>query len=50
MSVFVVRAFIKMRDMLSENKTVSMKLLELEKNLTSRMDKHEEIIVYVLQE
>jgi phage regulator Rha-like protein len=50
MSVFVVRAFIKMREILSENKTVKTKLANLEKTLTSRMDKHEEIIAYVLQE
>ena len=50
MSVFVVRAFIKKREILTENKTVKTKLADLEETLTSRIDKHEEIIAYVLQE
>jgi hypothetical protein len=50
MSVFVVRAFIKMRATLAENKLLAAKLEELERKLTGRVDKHEEAIVYVLNE
>ena len=50
MSVFVVCAFIKIREALFENKSLSKKLEELENKLTSRLDKHENAISYVLQE
>jgi len=50
MSVFVVRAFIKMREALPSNKTLSDKLTELEKKLAGRLDIHEKAIVYVLNE
>src|SRR4030043_1975992 len=41
MSVFVVRAFIRMRQMLVEQRGLARKLAELEKELTSRLDIHE---------
>ena len=50
MSIFVVRAFIKMRQTLSTNKALMEKLRELEKKLTGRLDVHERAIVYVLEE
>lgn len=50
MSVFVVRAFVKMRDVLAGNKVVADKLAELERRLTSRLDVHERAIVLVLRE
>lgn len=50
MSVFVVRAFIKMRQTLMANKVLLDKLHELEGKLTKRMDSHEQAIVYVLAE
>jgi len=50
MSIFVVRAFIKMRQTLSANKALTDKLHELEKKLTDRLDVHENAIVYVLGE
>ena len=49
MSVFVVRAFVKMRAVLSENRQLAHKLAELEKELKSRLDLHETAIVEVLQ-
>ena len=50
MSVFVVRAFIKMRETLANNKTLALKLAELEKKLTGRLNVHERAIVHVLGE
>jgi phage regulator Rha-like protein len=49
MSVFVVRAFVKMRGLLSDNRQLARKLAELEKELRSRLDLHETAIVEVLQ-
>ena len=50
MSIFVVRAFIKMRRALSANKALMEQLRQLEKKLTGRLDSHERTIVYVLEE
>ena len=44
MSVFVVRAFIRMRQMLIEQRGLGRKLAELEKELTARLDVHETAI------
>ena len=48
MSVFVVRAFIRMRQMLSEQRDLARKLAELEKELTARLDVHETAINEIL--
>ena len=50
MSVFVVRAFIKMRSMLIAQKDLAKKLAELEKRLTERLDLHERTIDDILQQ
>jgi hypothetical protein len=50
MSVFVVRAFVKMREVLSANKKLADKLQELEKKLAGRLDVHERAIVHILEE
>ena len=50
MSVFVVRAFIKMRETLGENRQLAEKLEELERRLTGRLDVHEKAIVHILDE
>jgi phage regulator Rha-like protein len=50
MSIFVVRAFIKMRQTLATTGALTDKLHELEKKLTDRLDVHENAIVYVLGE
>jgi len=50
MSVFVVRAFVKMRETLAQNKELAAKLAELERNLTDRLDDHEQAIVHILSE
>jgi len=50
MSVFVVRAFIKMREVLAQNRHLAEKLEELERRLTGRMDVHEKAIVHILDE
>lgn len=50
MSIFVVRAFIKMRQTLAANTALTEKLDELEKKLAGRPDVHEKAIVYVLGE
>ena len=44
MSVFVVRAFIRMRQILITQKDLARKLEELEKELTARLDVHETAI------
>lgn len=49
MSVFVVRAFVKMREMLGANRELADQLKELERKLTSRLDIHETAIVDVLR-
>lgn len=50
MSVFVVRAFVKMRETLGENRHLAEKLAELERRLTGRLDVHEQAIVHILDE
>ena len=48
MSVFVVRAFIRMRQMLIEQRGLAGKLAELEEELTARLDVHETAINEIL--
>ena len=50
MSVFVVRAFVKMREVLAQNRQLAEKLAELERRLTERLDVHEKAIVHILGE
>ena len=50
MSVFVIRAFVKMRETLLATRDLSKKLATLEKQLTRRLDSHEAAIVHVLQD
>jgi len=50
MSVFVVRAFIRMRQMLIEQRGLAHKLRELEKELTARLDAHETAITEMMQQ
>ncbi|MCI0720165.1 MAG: ORF6N domain-containing protein [Acidobacteria bacterium] len=49
MSVFVVRAFVKMRAVLAGSRELALKLAALEKELKERLDVHEVAIVAVLQ-
>jgi hypothetical protein len=49
MSVFVVRAFVQMRDLLGSTKELAKQLADLEKKLTARLDGHESAIVEVLR-
>ncbi len=49
MSVFVVRAFVKMRELLGGTKELARQLADLEKKLTARLDGHEIAIVEVLR-
>jgi predicted amino acid-binding ACT domain protein len=50
MSLFVIRAFVKMRETLLGTRELAKKLAALEKKLGSRLDVHEAAIVQVLQE
>jgi phage regulator Rha-like protein len=50
MSVFVVRAFVKMREVLAQNQALADKLAGLEAKLASRIDGHEKVIVLILRE
>jgi ORF6N domain len=49
MSVFVVRAFVKMRELLGGTKELARQLADLERKLTARLDGHEVAIVDVLR-
>ena len=49
MSVFVVRAFVKMRGMLTDTRELARKLAALEQELKGRLDVHEAAIVEFLQ-
>ena len=48
--MFVIRAFVRMRQTLLGSPELAEKLAALEKKLTSRLDVHEAAIVEVLQE
>ena len=48
MSVFVVRAFVRMRSMLSDNREFARQMTLLERHLSERLDIHESAIVQVL--
>ena len=50
MSIFVVRAFARMRETLLASPDLAWKLAALEKKLTGRLDVHEAAIVKVLQD
>src|SRR5213075_2891328 len=50
MSIFVVRAFAKMREALRGTPELARRLAALEKKLTARFDVHEAAIVQVLRE
>jgi hypothetical protein len=50
MSIFVVRAFIKMRSALVETGELARKLADIEKKLTARIDNCDQAIVDVLQQ
>ena len=50
MSIFVVRAFAKMREALRGTPELARKLAALEKKLTARLDVHEAAIVQILRE
>jgi hypothetical protein len=49
MSVFVVRAFVQMRELLGGTKELAKQLAALEKKLTARLDGHEVAIIEVLR-
>ena len=49
MSVFVVRAFVRMRALLAGDPQLARELAALEKRLTGRLDIHESAIVGVLR-
>ena len=45
MSVYVVRAFVKLREVLASTDELAKKLDQFEKKLTGRLDVHEKAIV-----
>ncbi len=49
MSVFVVRAFVKMRATLSDNRELARKLAVLDKELKERLNVHDAAIITILQ-
>ena len=50
MSIFVVRAFIKMRETFIQNKQLTSLLVDLERKLSSRLDTHENAILHIYKE
>lgn len=50
MSLFVVRAFVKMRETLASHAELSEKLDELESKLSARLDDHEKAILHLLRQ
>ena len=50
MSVFVVRAFVKLREVLSTTSELAKKLEELERKLTARQDVHEKAILQLFRQ
>ena len=48
-SVYVVRAFVKMRGMLTDTRELARRLAVLERELKGRMDVHETAIVDILR-
>jgi hypothetical protein len=50
MSVFVVKAFVAMRSMLTGQRDLAKKLAELERTLTERLDTHEHAISDIIQQ
>jgi hypothetical protein len=50
MGVFVVRAFVKMRETLAAHRDLARKLDELERNLIARLSRDEKVLEYVLTE
>jgi hypothetical protein len=49
MSIFIVRAFVKMRATLTGTRELARQLQDLEARLTARLDTHETAIVRVLR-
>jgi ORF6N domain len=47
MSVYVVRAFVKLREVLAGTKELAKKLDDLERKLTGRLDTHEKAIIEI---
>jgi hypothetical protein len=50
MGVFVVRAFVKMRETLVANRELAEKLAELERSLVARLDMHDHFITGIIKE
>jgi len=50
MSVFVVKAFVAMRSMLTGQRDLAKKLADLERTLTERLDTHEHAISDIIQQ
>jgi hypothetical protein len=48
MTVYIVRAFIRLRDVLASNTELSRRLDELEARLTQKLDTHDQAIAGIL--
>jgi phage regulator Rha-like protein len=49
MSVYVVRAFVRLRELLASNKELTRRLDELEAKLTHKLESHDQAIVGILK-
>jgi hypothetical protein len=50
MSILVVRAFVKMREELAGHRQLALRLKEIERQLTDRLDGHEQTILELLEQ
>lgn len=49
MSIYVVRAFVQLREMLASNKELAQKLKELEARVTRKLDTHDQTITQIIK-
>ena len=49
MSIYVVRAFVQLRELLASNKELAQQFRELELRLTRKMESHDQAIVQILK-
>ena len=49
MSIYVVRAFVQLRELLASNKDLAMRLDELEVRLTRKLDTHDQAITEIIK-
>lgn len=49
MSIYVVRAFVQLREILASNKELAQQLKELEARITRKLDTHDQAITQIIK-